>query len=72
MSDFEQFLDLGGKFIIKNQDGKPIIACEFPLGEKEYHMGFYLPDGIEEILDGDCSRVAMREMRRLVRIGEEK
>ena len=67
MSEFEEYLGMGGKFIVKQEGGKILLVNEVKIGEKTYHSGYILPDKIKTILEGDCSIAAMRAVNRILK-----
>ena len=65
MSGFEEYLEMGGKFIIKKEGDKTLLIYDVDVDGKTYHSGFNLPDRIKTVLEGDCSIAAMRAVNRI-------
>ncbi len=65
MNEFEEYLGMGGQFVVKQEGGKVLLVSEVKIDGKKYHSGYILPDKIKTILEGDCSIAAMRAVNRI-------
>ncbi len=61
----DQFLDFGGRFVIKKECEKVLLVFEAEINNEKYHMGISLPNEIKTALNGDCSKAALRAIKRV-------